>query len=75
MLLNIEYLNEKITVLDQNFDVIKDNLIKEEKWDPNQNKENLDFITVENVFKECINLEERKLKNYLMKSKYKTERC
>jgi hypothetical protein len=75
MLLNIEYLNEKITVLDQNLDVIKDNLIKEEKWDPNQNKENLDFITVENVFKECINLEERKLKNYLMKSKYKTERC
>jgi hypothetical protein len=41
----------------------------------NQNKENLDFITVENVFKECINLEERKLKNSWMKSKYKTERC
>jgi hypothetical protein len=75
MLLNVDHLNEKIMILDQNLDLIKNNLIKEEKWDPNQNKENLEFIPVENVFKECISLEERKLKNYLMKSKYKTERC
>jgi len=75
MELNVDYFEEKIAKIDQDINVIKAELLLKDKWDVEVNNENEEFIPVEDVIKECSNIEQKNLKEFLRKSKYKTERC
>lgn len=75
MELNVDYFEEKIAKIDQDINVIKAELLLKDKWDVEVNNGNEEFIPVEDVIKECSNIEQKNLKEFLRKSKYKTERC
>ena len=75
MELNVVFFENKIVSIDQTINDIKAELMLKDKWNLEENAENEEFIPVEDVIKECNNIEQKNLKEFLRKSKYKTERC